>query len=77
MRNYIDNCECYIHSLKQGEAHTLGVADIIRKTGDNMYEADYNGVRCTAIYNPIVGRYFVDDIYGVIREQAARTHNSR
>jgi len=27
-----------------------------------------NGVRCTAIFNPFVNRYFVDDVYGVQKE---------
>lgn len=42
-------CECYIHSLKQGEKHVLGEARIIKRLGDNDYLAEYNGVRCHAI----------------------------
>ena len=41
-------------------------AEIIREIEDNMYLAEYRGVRCTAIFNPIAGRYFVDDVYGII-----------
>ncbi|WP_196602943.1 hypothetical protein [Pectinatus frisingensis] len=60
----------YIHSLKDKEhdRHVLGKATIIKSIGDNLYLADYNGVKCTAIFNPFVGRYFVDDIYGLHRE---------
>lgn len=57
----------YIHSLKDKEhdRHVLGEATIIKSIGDNLYLADYNGVKCTAIFNPFVGRYYVDDIYGL------------
>lgn len=57
----------YIHSLKDKEQdrHVLGEATIIKSIGDNLYLADYNGVKCTAIFNPFAGRYYVDDIYGL------------
>lgn len=60
--------EAYIHSLKDHvhDRNVLGEAEIIRSIGNNLYLAEYNGVRCTAIYNPFVGRYFVDDVYGVM-----------
>jgi hypothetical protein len=67
MNDYIDKCECYIHSLKQGDTMGLAVAIITKKFGDNQYLADYNGIICTAIFNPFVGRYYVDDVYGVVR----------
>ena len=59
--------EAYIHSLKDKEhdRHVLGEAEIIRRIGDNLYLAEVNGIRCTAIFNPFVGRYFVDDVYGL------------
>ncbi len=58
----------YIHSLKDKEhdRNVLGEAEIIRKIGDNSYLAEYNGIRCTAIFNPFVSRYFVDDLYGIV-----------
>ena len=64
--------EAYIHSLKDPEnnRHVLGEAEIIRCIGDNLYLAEYKGVRCTAIFNPFAGRYFVDDVYGILRENA-------
>jgi hypothetical protein len=71
MQDYLSKCECYIHSLKQGEKNVLAEATIIRKIGDNDYLADYNGVKCHAIFNQFAGRYFVDDKYGVIRESPA------
>jgi len=59
--------EAYIHSLKdqKNNRHILGKAEIIRKIGDNLYLAEYNGIQCTAIFNPFVNRYFVDDLYGI------------
>jgi hypothetical protein len=57
--------EMHIHSL-DGE---LREATIVEKVGDNQYVAEYNGVRCSAIYNPFVGRFYVDDKYGVIKEK--------
>ena len=63
--------EAYIHSLQNkvtGE-HVLGGAEIIRQIGENMYLAEYNGMRCTAIFNPFVGRYFLDDVYGVLSRE--------
>ncbi len=60
--------EAYIHSLKDKESdrHVLGKAEIIKKIGDNLYLAEYRGVQCTAIFNPFAGRYFVDDVYGIV-----------
>ncbi len=63
--------EAYIHSLKdmKHDRNMLGEAEIIRKIGDNLYLAEVNGVRCTAIFNPFVSRYFVDDLYGIVDAQ--------
>ena len=64
--------EAYIHSLKdkENDRHVLGEAEIIKEIGDNLYLADVNGVKCTAIFNFFVGRYYVDDVYGIQREEA-------
>ena len=47
----MEKCECYIHSLKQGEKHVLGEATILKRLGDNDYLADVGGVKCHAIFN--------------------------
>jgi len=62
--------EAYIHSLKDqaNDRNVLGEADIIECIGDNQYLAEYNGIRCTAIFNIFAGRYFVDDVYGVLSD---------
>lgn len=70
MEEYIDKCQCYIHSLKQDGANTLAEATIIKRLGDNDYLAQYGDVKCHAIFNPFVGRYYVDDKYGVIRDES-------
>ena len=57
---------CCIHSLDGKEAE----ATIIDKVGDSSYIAKYKGIKCSAIHNPFVGRYFVDDKYGIIRDTA-------
>jgi hypothetical protein len=51
-----------IHSLGGDEAEIT----VIEKVGNNNYIVDYNGVRCHAIFNIFVNRYFVDDVYGRI-----------
>jgi len=60
--------KAYIHSLKDKEhdRHVLGEAEIIKCIGDNLYLAEYNGVRCTAIFNFFTGQYYVDDVYGIV-----------
>lgn len=57
--------QMHIHSLDGA----LVEATILEKVGDNKYIAEYNGVKCSAIYNPFVNRYYVDDKYGVIKDK--------
>ena len=61
--------QAYIHSLKDKvhDRNVLDEAEIIRQIGNNLYLAEYNGVRCTAIFNFFTGRYYVDDVYGVVK----------
>ena len=61
--------EAYIHSQKDraNDRNVPGEAEILEKVGDNLYLAEYKGVRCTAIFNWFVGRYFVDDLYGIVQ----------
>lgn len=59
----------YIHSLKDKttDRHIAAEATIIEHRSDNDIIAEYNGVRCRAIYNHFVGAYFIDDVYGIIK----------
>lgn len=43
--------------------------EIVNKVGDNQYIAEYRGIRCTAIFNPFTGLYYVDDIYGIVGDR--------
>lgn len=56
----------HIHSL-DGE---LREATILKRLGDNDYLAEYNGIKCHAIYNPFVNKFYVDDKYGIIKNKA-------
>ena len=73
MDNYVAKCECHIHSLDGG----LAEATILKRTGDNQYLADYNGVKCTAIFNPFVGKYYVDYKYGIVRDHKPKDRDAR
>jgi hypothetical protein len=67
----------YIHSLKdkENDRHVLGEANIIKSIGNNLFLAEYNGVKCTAIYNFFTGYYYVDDVFGVAEVKEADQDN--
>ena len=64
--------QAYIHSLqdKENNRHVLGEAEIVKYYNNNKVIALYNGVKCKAVYNPFDGRYYVDDVYGIIEEES-------
>ena len=52
--------------------HSLSCTDeviILHERGANDVVAEYQGKRYTAIFNPFVGIYYVDNIYGELSEQ--------
>lgn len=55
----------------QARIHSLGgqfaECAIVSEKSDNDVIVEYEGVRCTAIFNPFVGCYYVDDVYGIIK----------
>ena len=53
-----------IHSLDGQFAQVKILSD----NGDNNIIVEYNGKKCTAIYNVFAGAYYVDDIYGIIED---------
>jgi hypothetical protein len=55
----------HIHSLG-GE---LREATILKRLGNNDYLAQFGEVKCHAIYNPFVEKFYVDDKYGTVRDQ--------
>jgi hypothetical protein len=66
--------KAYIRSLKipgepgsgLGERHVLGEVEYIEKLGVGRFIAGYKGRRYTAIYNPFVDAFFVDDVDGEV-----------
>ena len=58
----------FVHSLKDKQTDQNHAAEvtIIEHRNDNDVVAEYNGVRCSAIFNWFTCSYYVDDIYGVI-----------
>jgi ribosomal protein S27AE len=56
----------------KAQIHSLNAKDeviILHEKGCNDVVAEYQGKRCTAIFNPFVSLYYVDDIYGVLQDQ--------
>lgn len=64
MYNLTQKVTAMVHSLNDKAEVT-----IINKAGDNDYRAEYDGKVCTAIFNPFVGMYYVDDVYGIVEER--------
>lgn len=62
----LDNPMAIIHS-KGGK---LGEIEVLEKRGQGDYivRVVETGVRCTAIFNCFVGRYYADDVYGIVKE---------
>jgi hypothetical protein len=58
--------KAFIHSLKKDGKHIMGEIDAVERIegGSNEFIATIDGKRYSAIYNPFVGAFFVDDIYG-------------
>jgi len=46
--------------------NALDEVTILEERDNNHVTAEYQGKICTAIFNPFVCLYYVDDIYGVI-----------
>lgn len=55
--------EAIVHSKKD-----LDTVTILEHPDNNNVVAEYNGIRCTAIFNVFNGFYYVDDLYGVIKD---------
>ena len=53
----------HINSLN-GE---LAEITVLEKVGDNDYIVDYKGVKCHALFNRFVCRFYADDIYGRVK----------
>ena len=53
-----------VHSLNAPAEVT-----ILHEKRNSDVIAEYKGVRCTAIFNPFVCSFYVDDVYGVLPDQ--------
>ena len=42
--------------------------EVLEELANNQYKVNYRGVICTAIFNCFNCNYYVDDIYGIIKE---------
>ena len=57
----------HIHSLN-GEMSEITVLDKREDGRQTIYIVEYNGIKCTAIFNPFVCEFYADDKYGIIKE---------
>ena len=57
----------HINSLN-GQMDMATVIDERNDGNQTIYIVDYKGVKCTAIFNPFVCEYYVDDKYGILKE---------
>lgn len=62
--------QAYIQSLNVGkmQPEVMGEITVLENVGDNDYIVDYKGVRCHALFNWFVGKYFADDVYRRVTE---------
>ena len=59
-------------AIKVGICRDCPYTDANEKLPNGSYKlAEYNGVQCHAIFNPFVGKFFVDDVYGIVRKSPA------
>ena len=61
----------YIQSLNKDEicATKLDEVEMIDKLSCGQFKVKYKGKLCTAIFNNINYRFYVDDVYGILKEQ--------
>jgi hypothetical protein len=63
-----------MNSIKTiGRKHSLNGKEnkitVLEKCGNNDYIVEYKGVKYHAIFNVFVNRYYVDDIYGRVKNK--------
>ena len=57
--------QAHIHSL-DGEIEEITILGETMQGQQKVFIVDYNGIRCTAIFNCFTGSYYADDKFGVI-----------
>jgi hypothetical protein len=60
----------FIYSLNKGklESNIMDEVTILEELPNNQYKANYKGIICLAIFNAFNCCYYVDDVYGIIKE---------
>lgn len=56
--------QAHINSLKGAKAEVT----ILEQMKPDTYLVDYNGIKCTAIYNWFSCEYYADDVYGIVEK---------
>ena len=59
--------QAHINSLN-GKTAEVTVLEKIENARQPYYIVEYNGVKCTAIFNCFTCSYFADDIYGRLEQ---------
>lgn len=52
-----------------GKMDEVYILDERQERGQTIYIVDYKGTICTAIFNPFVCEFYVDDKFGIIKEK--------
>ena len=58
--------QAHIHSL-DGEIEEITILGETMQGQQKIIIVDYNGIRCTAIFNCFTGSYYADDKFGIIK----------
>ena len=58
--------QAHIHSL-DGEIEEITILGETMQGQQKVFIVDYNGIRCTAIFNCFTGSYYADDKFGIIK----------
>ena len=61
---FLFDIQAHIHSLNGG----LDTVTIVEHKDNNHVIVKYHGKYYTAVFNPFVGQYFVDDKFGLIND---------
>ena len=58
--------QAHIHSL-DGKIDEITILGETMQGQQKVFIVDYNGIRCTAIFNCFTGSYYADDKFGIIK----------
>ncbi len=58
--------QAHIHSL-DGKMEVVTILGETMQGQQRTFIVDYNGIRCTAIFNVFTGAYYADDKFGIIQ----------